>query len=86
MVNNWKVLNESKKSIKEGINDTEIGRSSDGEYVLYLENCRSTNHGKDPHFEIGLASNGYSMIYVRTDDDRCEEIVNKWIKKIQYYC
>lgn len=67
------------KSLKEGIDETLIGESKDGQFSLYLSDQRRANHGKDPHYEIILATNGYFTKYVRTDDKKAERVVSDWI-------
>ena len=69
----------AKKSLKEGIDETLIGESKDGQFSLYLSDQRRANHGKDPHYEIILATNGYFTKYVRTDDKKAERVVSDWI-------
>lgn len=63
----------------EGIDETLIGESKDGQFSLYLSDQRRANHGKDPHYEILLATNGYFTKYVRTDDKKAERVVSDWI-------
>ena len=69
----------SRKSLKEGIDDEPLGGSSDGYYTLYLSDKRQSDHGKDPHYDIALAIDGYFDRAVRMDDPECEKIVMKWI-------
>lgn len=71
-------IKSSRKPIKSGINDTLIGESDNGEYSLYLSDCKYANHGKDPHQEYMLAHNGQVTDTVRTDDPYATSVKEHW--------